>query len=160
MATAPESDASEKYLDLSRTYLRQAEEELSREDYRQAGEEAWGAVSTAIKGIAEHRGWNHRHHRLTGAALRELADEFAADFNNDQLKQWFDVVEGLHDNFYQDDRTEAEVESAVVRARWLLGFLQAVRSQSPRDIPNRSNNQKRRWESLHGIPWDEAHPPV
>ena len=159
MATAPESNASEKYLNLSRIYIRQAEEELSREDYRQAGEKAWGAVSTAIKGIAEQRDWNHRHHRLTGAALRELADEFAADFNNDQLKQWFDVVEGLHDNFYEDDRTEAEVESAVVRARWLLGFLQAVRSQPPQAIPNRSNNQKRRWESLNGIPWDEAHPP-
>ena len=107
MATAPESDASEKYLDLSRIYIRQAEEELSREDYRQAGEKAWGAVSTAVKGVAEQRGWNHR---LTGAALRELADEFAADFNSDQLKQWFDVVEGLHDNFYEDDGTEAEVD--------------------------------------------------
>ena len=159
MTVAPESNPPEKYLSLSRAYIRQAEEELSQEDYRQAGEKAWGAVSTAIKGIAEQRGWNHRHHRLTGAALRELADEFAGDFNNDQLKQWFDVVEGLHDNFYEDDRTEAEVESAVGRARGILEFLQAVRSQPPRQIPNRSNNQKRRWESLNGTLWDDAHPP-
>ena len=159
MTTAPDGNAAEKYLGLSRIYIRQAEEELSREDYRQAGEKAWGAVSTAIKGVAEQRGWNHRHHRLTGSALRELADEFAADFNSDQLKQWFDVVEGLHDNFYEDDRTEAEVESSVSRARWLLAFLDSVRPHPPRPIPNRSNNQKRRWESLNGVPWDEDRPP-
>jgi HEPN domain-containing protein len=155
MATAPESDAPEKYLSLSRTYIRQAEEELSREDYRQAGEKAWGAVSTAIKGIAEQRGWNHRHHQLTGAALRELADEFGQEY----LKYWFYTTESMHNNFYEDTWTEAEVEGGVNTARDLLEALESLRHQPPRPIPNRSNNQKRRWESLNGAPWDDAHPP-
>ena len=76
MTASPENYTPEKYLSLRQEYIRQADEELLREDYRQAGEKAWGAVSTAIKCISEQRGWNHRHHRLTGDALRELADEF------------------------------------------------------------------------------------
>ena len=159
MTAFPENYTPEKYLSLSQQYIRQADEELLREDYCQAGEKGWGAVSTAMKSISVQRGWNHRHHRLTGAALGELADEFSADFDNDQLKQWFYVVEGLHDNFYEGDLTEEEVAAGVDKASRLLNFLETVRAQPPRTIPNRSNNQKRRWEALNGVPWDDAHPP-
>ncbi len=159
MTTSSENYTPERYMELSRQYIRQAEEELTREDYCQAGEKAWGAVSTAIKSIAQQRGWNHRHHRLTGDILRELADEFADDFDSNQLKHWFFVVEGMHENFYEGTFTEAEVADGVHRARGLLKFLDALRDMPHRPIPNRSNNQKRRWSALNGIAWDDAHPP-
>ena len=46
MTTLREAD---EYLPLSHHYIRQADYELSQEDYLQAGEKAWGAVATAIK---------------------------------------------------------------------------------------------------------------
>jgi uncharacterized protein (UPF0332 family) len=159
MTTSSENYTPESYSDLSRQYIRQAGEELAREDYCQAGEKAWGAVSTAIKSIAQQRGWNHRHHRLTGDALRELADEFANDSDSNQLKQWFNTVELMHENFYENTWTEAEVADGVHRAQGLLEFLDALRHQSPRPMPNRSNNQKRRWSALNGVAWDDSHPP-
>ena len=139
----------EWYTTMSQVYMRQAGHELAREDYRQAGEKAWGAVSTAIKSIAEQRGWRHNHHRSTGNALRELADEFGQE----QLKHWFAAVEDLHDDFYEGDRTEAEVQDGVDTARSLLEALAALRCEPARDIPDRSNNQKQRWAMLNGRPW-------
>ena len=159
MTNSNDGYAPEWYVALSRQYIKQAGEELAREDYCQAGEKAWGAVSTAIKSISQQRGWNHRHHRSIGDALRELADEFAGDFDNDQLKQWFAVVETMHENFYAGTFTEEEVANGVRRAQGLLEFLDALRDMPPRPVPNRSNNQKRRWSALNGVAWDDANPP-
>ena len=50
------------YRDQSRAYLEQANEELARDDMRQASEKGWGAASQIVKAVAEERGWEHRGH--------------------------------------------------------------------------------------------------
>ncbi len=149
------SSRAEEYAALSRGYMRQAEAELEQEDYLQAGEKAWGAVATAIKAIAEQRGWNHTHHDLTGDALMWLADEFARQ----DLKDRFALTELLHRNFYEDKMTEPEVERRVEGAKTLLGELEHVRSAPPRMFIPTSNRQKRRWERLTGEKWDDTQNP-
>ena len=149
MTDSPNSRSADWYMTMSRVYMMQADHELAREDYRQAGGKAWGAVSTSVKSFSEQRGWLHRHHRSVGNAIRELADEFGQE----HLKHWFAMVEDLHDNFYEGDRTEAEVIAGIETAKNLLEALETLRREPPRDIPNRSNNQKRRWETLNGRPW-------
>ena len=47
------------YRDQSRAYLEQANEELARDDLRQASEKGWGAASQIVKAVAEERGWEH-----------------------------------------------------------------------------------------------------
>ena len=151
MTTSRESD---EYAALSQRYIRQAEEELSREDYLQAGEKAWGAVATAIKAVAEQRGWHHKHHDLTGEALLWLADESAKP----ELKDAFALVEQVHRNFYENRLTEQEVARGVDLARFLLQEVAGLRTVSPtaeQFIPE-SNRQKRRWEKLTGRKWEEA----
>ena len=44
------------YRDQSRAYLEQANEELARDDLRQASEKGWGAASQIVKAVAEERG--------------------------------------------------------------------------------------------------------
>ena len=39
--------------------MEQANEELARDDLRQASEKGWGAASQIVKAVAEERGWEH-----------------------------------------------------------------------------------------------------
>ena len=50
------------YRDQSRAYLEQANEELARDDLRQASEKGWGAASQIVKAVAEEREWEHNGH--------------------------------------------------------------------------------------------------
>ncbi len=153
MTTPSQTD---EYVALSQNYLRQAEEELTREDYLQAGEKAWGAVATAIKAVAEQRGWRHKHHDLTGEALFWLADEFARP----DLKDAFALLEQLHRNFYEDQLTEQEVIRRIDQTRDLRQELENLLTAPPpavQFIPT-SNRHKRRWEKLNGRPWDDSPP--
>ena len=143
---------------MSQQYIRQADDEFERQDYSQSGEKAWGAVSTAVKSVAQQRGWIHSHHRSVGDALTELADEFAADVDEDQVKHWFSYVDLLHKNFYEGGMTDSDVALGIRDSRRILAFLESIRHQAPRDIPDRSNTKKSRWESLNGLRWDDAHP--
>ena len=152
MTTSRESD---EYAALSQRYIRQAEEELSREDYLQAGEKAWGAVATAVKAVSVQRGWHHKHHDLTSEALLWLADESARP----DLKDSYTWVESLHRNFYEDKLTEQEVARGLDRAKVLLEALNALRIAPPPDVGRfipESNRQKRRWEKLTGRKWEET----
>ncbi len=147
---------SDEYVGLSRRYIQQAEQELAREDYLQAGEKAWGAVATAVKAVAEQRGWRHKHHDLTGEALFWLADEFARP----DLKDAFALLEQLHRNFYEDQLTEQEVTRRIDQARDLRQELEGLRTTPPPAggfVPE-SNRQRRRWEKLTGRTWDDSPP--
>ena len=153
----PIKNTPEWYWSLSQEYILQADDESEREDYRQSGEKAWGAVSTAVKSVAEQRGWIHGHHRRIGDALRELADEFADDVDEDQVKHWFSYIESLHTNFYEGELVDFDIALGITDAKRLLTFLNSIRREPPRDILNRSNTKKTRWEALNGVRWDDAH---
>ena len=149
----PTDSQSEKYMALSHSYIRQAEEELGRDDVLQAGEKAWGAVSTATKAVAEDRGWFHGHHNLTHEALFWLADESGIA----KLKEAFAVVDHLHRNFYENVLTEEEVAEGLERARFILQEVEALRATLPESckfVPT-SNRQRQRWENLTGRKWDD-----
>ena len=152
MTTPSQSD---KYVALSQVYIRQADEELAQEDYRQAGEKAWGALVTAIKAIAELRGWRHTHHDLTQEAFMWLADEYARP----ELKDYFSIIGDLHRNYYEDKLTEQEVEQGIGRTRRLLQDLETMRITPPPGVfTPESNRQKRRWADLTGRQWDDSRP--
>ncbi len=146
------SSKSDEYAALSQRLIRKAETELERGDEHQAAEKAWGAVATAVKSVAESRGWFHNQHDLIRAALGELVDEF----NRTELHPLFHTAESMHTNFYEDWMTEDEVKIGIGRAKRLLQELQALQPEPPRPIPTRSNRQKRRWERLHGETWDDT----
>ncbi len=85
------------YRDQSRAYLEQANEELARDDLRQASEKGWGAASQIVKAVAEERGWEHRGHRQLHDAVSMLVDETG----DEDLSALFAVANHLHINFYE-----------------------------------------------------------
>ncbi len=153
MTTTPESD---HYMENSRNLLRQAEVEFAQGDLVQASEKGWGAVAVAIKSIAQNRGWNHKHHRLMRATLGQVSDEF----DRPHLRDLFNIVETLHDNFYENNWTEPEVDRGMGQAKHLLAELEELRPQPPRPFPFTSNRQRERWRELtQGTPLAEPENP-
>jgi len=57
-------EKGELHLELSREYLREAEEFLGRGDGIQAGEKAWGAAAQMVKAVAAGRGKELRSHSM------------------------------------------------------------------------------------------------
>ena len=129
---------SEKYMELSRSLIHQAEVEMGQGDLLQASEKGWGAVATGIKSIAQQRGWNHKHHRLTRAAMGQVADEF----RRPHLHNLFDTAEALHDNFYENNWIENQVAQGIERVKLLLTELEELRPQPPRPFPFTSSWQR------------------
>ena len=112
----------EKYLQTSRVFLRQAEEELAAGDLRQASEKAWGAAAQAVKAIAEQRGWEHYTH----AHLFQHVDRFSVELNHTELGRLFRSANSLHVNFYEGDQTELAVRGGIEDVRLFVSKLDAI----------------------------------
>lgn len=76
-APGPSPDEeSERNMEISRNFLRQAREELEKEDLLQASSKVWGAAAYAIKAVAEKRRWfNDADWRLQEAAWVITAEQ-------------------------------------------------------------------------------------
>ncbi len=79
-----------------RISLAQAEEELAKDDLRQASEKGWGAASQMVKAVADARGWDHKGHAQLFKAVGSLADEH----DDKALRRLFSSANDLHINFY------------------------------------------------------------
>ena len=78
-APGPSPDEeSERNMEISHNFLRQAREELQKEDLLQASNKAWGAAAYAIKAVAEKRRWfndaDWRLHEATSVITEEQGD--------------------------------------------------------------------------------------
>ena len=95
MATPEE--LSNRYLEMSQKYFRQAQEELDKGDLSQASEKVWGASAEALKALAAIRGWNHKSHPF----LRDIAIHTYMEFGRPRLIELFDILEWAHFNYYE-----------------------------------------------------------
>ena len=107
------------YQDASRTLLTQAFAELEQGDARQASEKGWGATAQMLKSIAQHRGWEHRGHRL----IRRVASRLADETGDAEIRRLYRVADSLHINFYEDLDTAADVAAGLEDVRRLLDKL-------------------------------------
>ena len=116
--------ASQKYQRDSRHLLAQARGELTQGDLRQASEKGWGAAALMMKAIAEQRGWEHERHRhLTRAAshLRALTGDGDGD-----VMDHFARANLLHENYYEDTFSLADVAEGLDRVELLLDKLEPL----------------------------------
>ncbi len=162
----------ERYEEISQRLLVQAEEELDRNDVLQASEKVWGATAHAIKAVSQARGWNHRYHNH----LREAVNYIATERGEGHLRSRFALLNALHDNYYEHQIYEDEVQFAINEARAFIQVMQDTRlSGLPPDqshlSPGEMRSQERRWDILtrrikypHGAEFTEdeldALPPV
>ena len=112
----------EKYLELSKKYLREGEDFLTKGDYVQASEKYWGSVAEMVKALAETKGWpHHRHHHL-GIAIERLIEETG----DVELERLYSVAERLHANYYENFLTSISIKVCVEDAKRLIDKLEKI----------------------------------
>lgn len=102
---------------------------LNRGDRLQASEKMWGAVAQTIAHIADERGWQHRTHQQAGNIARYLGME-AGD---GRIGNLYEVANGLHSNFYHDDREIWSIAAQLPNVRELIRRLEAAHRTVPRN---------------------------
>ena len=112
------------YRDQSRAYLEQANEELARDDLRQASEKGWGAASQIVKAVAEERGWEHRGHW----ELHNVVSLLVEESGDDELRTLFAIANHLYINFYEGwlDR-----DTVAFHLRQVTKFIEKVEALLP-----------------------------
>ena len=110
------------YVQQGRTFLDQAEEELRREDLRQASEKGWGAASQLIKAAAAEYDWQHDRHGHLYQVARRLADEH----DDQELRLQFGLAGELHSNFYEGFMNESDVQLHLARVSQLVDRVEGI----------------------------------
>ena len=142
MATPEE--LSDRYLQLSRKYSRQSQEELDKGDLSQASEKAWGASAEALKSLATIRSWNHKSHGL----LRDIATHTYMEFGRPRIIELFDILEWAHFNYYEHRLEHDAVQMRVAQSRELISLLDEIRNSPPRRFTPANREQERRLQRL------------
>ena len=109
----------ERYEEISRHLLGQAQEELDKGDILQASDKAWGATAHAVKAVCQRMGWNHHAHNQLSAA----ANYVASQLGRDDLRTAFVYLEALHANYYEHQRGVAEIQTGISHAAFLIQEL-------------------------------------
>lgn len=133
-----------RYLQMSRKYIRQAQEELDKGDLSQASEKAWGASAEALKSLAAARGWNHKSHGL----LRDIATHTYMEFGRPRLLELFDILEWAHFNYYEHRLEHDDVRLRVAQSRELIAQVEEIKNSPPRRFTPANRDQERRLKRL------------
>ena len=138
----------DRYEDISRHLLQQAEEKLFKGDALQASEKIWGVTAHALKAIAQRRGWNHRFHNHLRAAEFYLA----AEQGRPDWHATFMTIDSMHTNFYEHQLHPGDVRPFLDIVR---GFCQEILEtarlatpQIPELTTEQQSDQDRRLRTL------------
>ena len=112
----------ERYEEISRHLLRQAQDELDKGDILQASDKVWGATAHAIKAVCQRMGWNHHAHNHLSAA----ANYVSSGLNRDDLMEAFGFLEAMHTNFYEHQKEADQVRLEVNRAAYFVKEFAAL----------------------------------
>ncbi len=95
---SPDEEAA-RNMEISHNFLRQAREELAKEDLLQASNKAWGAAAYAIKAVAEKRRWfNDADWRL-----QEAASVITKEQGDNDILLGFLAARQAHYHFYHHE---------------------------------------------------------
>ena len=144
MSTGIDNLESNRYAELSRWCIGQAEGYLRAGNNIQASEKGWGAVAQALKAIAEERGWNHGGHGRIVDVVKQVADEQ----DRQGLITLFGVAQALHTNFYEDWLDSDIVSIYLDDARELRLQLEQIRSAPAREFTPATREQVNRLRRL------------
>ncbi len=141
-----ESDVQEsnKYVELSRWCISEADNYLRVRNNIQASEKGWGAAAQALKAIAEERGWNHGGHGLIVDIAKQVADEQ----NQPNLVSLFGTAQALHVNFYEDWLGTDVIEIYLDDVKKLLPELERIREETPPAFTPETRDQRNRLQRL------------
>ncbi len=134
-----------KHAELSRLYIRQADECLARRKKRQASRKGWEAIAQAVKAIAVQRGWNYDSHDLVMDAAVQVLDEQKLP----QLTRKFGTAIALWSNIYENWLESDSIEIYLNSVKLLLPELERVRTgPPPATFTPETRDQRNRWRRL------------
>jgi len=108
------------YLEQAKQFLKQAEEELRKGDYRQAAEKVWGAAALAIKAHALAK----EGKRLAShGQLWEYKDKLARELGEWVRDAWLSAS-SMHICFYEGWCTERDVEEVLAKVKKLVEVIE------------------------------------
>ena len=139
-----EPSSPNKYAEISRRLIGQADEELSKGDLIQTSDKVWGAVAHAVKAVAEQRGWRHNNHSLLFAVVAQLSDETGRP----DMRNMFRSAIAMHQNFYEAWMAESDVRAGLEDAKIYLPDLEALRTSPPSAFTPQTQEQAVRMRRL------------
>ncbi len=122
MADHLKASPPERYEEISRHLLEQAQEELDKGDILQASDKVWGATAHAVKAVCQRMGWNHHAHNH----LRAAASYISSELGRDDLRLAFGYLEALHANYYEHQWELADVRTGINNATFFISELVAL----------------------------------
>ncbi len=139
------SHDTNKYAELSRWCIGEADNYLRRRNNIQASEKGWGAAAQALKAIAEERGWNHNSHGL----IVDIAQQVADEQGRPDLVGLFGTAQALHVNFYENWLSSDTLAIYLSNVKALLPELERIRTEPPpTTFAPETRDQRNRWRRL------------
>lgn len=118
---------------MSNHYLRQSKIELESGDLVQASEKLSGSVDTALKAIAEQRGWRHDSHALRHAIVSQLGTELGPSTPTAQtLYQGRDAGDIHHESFFENFLFEEDVLYAIEATEAFVRIIEQLMDLPPK----------------------------
>ena len=129
----PGEQTPEDYLQISRRALQQSRLHLAESDRLQASEKVSGAVSAALKAIAQQRGWRHGSHALREAVVSQLGAELGPPTSVAQtLYRGRNDARKHHDNFYENFIYEEDILYAIGTAEAFVQTIAQLMEEPPK----------------------------
>ena len=112
----------ERYEEISRHLLEQAQEELDKGDILQASDKVWGATAHAVKAVCQRMGWNHHAHNH----IRAAANYIASGLGRKDLMEAYGFLDAMHGNYYEHQKEADEVGLEINRAAFFIREFAAL----------------------------------
>jgi len=110
------AESSRKYIEGAEELLKQAGEELSKGNLRQAGEKIWGACALTIKAHAlMEKGKKLESHRELWVYKNEVAEELG-----DWVRIAFKLADSMHRSFYENLATREDIGDSLSEVSRLI----------------------------------------
>jgi len=107
------------YIEVARSLITRAREELEKGDLRQASEKIWGACALAIKAHAlARKGLRLESHRELWLYKNEVARELG-----EWVRTAFLKADSMHKNFYEGLATREDVEDSLREVEKLVSAI-------------------------------------
>lgn len=113
------------YLQQAHRYFRQAKHYYNSGDLQQASEKLWGCAASAIKAVAEKKGWEHNGHRQ----LFRIVQKLSSQSKDKEIIRLFHTANSLHTNFYEGWMQKEHVEVGYQEVAALLQRLETLISK-------------------------------
>ena len=129
----PGEQTPESFLQMSRWAVQQARVHLAAGDRVQASEKVSGAVASALKSIAQLRGWRHDSHALRDSIVTQLGAELGrATPIAQSLFLGRKTASEHHRNFFENTLYEVDIWDDIPVAESFVDTIERLMRESPK----------------------------